>query len=210
MTSSQQASKHDALEELRSSTPSWGLTHLDAAIAGNPKAAASLCVAMDGSARGYFAVLLGLEQALPVPAYRAFLDNAWSHDHQHVMSTALISVETYALEPNEILDDCFTYAAFALPELPEEVTIYRGTFGLQPEDAEEGISWTLSRDVGEWFARREPFRDVFPHENYDKANGPVLIKGKAWRNHLRYFTNDREEQEVVCFWVRDVEQVPLT
>lgn len=62
-------------------------------------------------------------------------------------------------------------------ELPEEMTIYRGGH-------EEGFSWTLSREVGEWFSNR-----------FDEDT-PFLEK-VIKKSDVLFYTNDRNEEEVV-------------
>ncbi len=62
--------------------------------------------------------------------------------------------------------------------LPENITIYRGA------DSIEGISWTLSKEKAEWFAKR-----------FNK-NGKVFEKTVKKTDCLCYL-NDRKEEEII-------------
>ncbi len=78
----------------------------------------------------------------------------------------------------------FASAAPPKPGPQKRVTVYRG----QERSAPMGLSWTLSWDVAEGFARGH--RHLF---NPD----PVVLALDVLRSEAAYFANDREEQEVV-------------
>ena len=65
--------------------------------------------------------------------------------------------------------------------LPDTFTVYRG---LQENAQEDGLSWTLSKEVAEWFASR--------FEN----DGEIIEKTVHKTEVIAYF-NDRDEEEVV-------------
>lgn len=65
--------------------------------------------------------------------------------------------------------------------LPDTFTVYRG---LQENAQEDGLSWTLSKDVAEWFASR--------FEN----DGEIIEKMVHKTEVIAYF-NDRDEEEIV-------------
>jgi hypothetical protein len=67
-------------------------------------------------------------------------------------------------------------------QLPEEVTVWRG---VDCEEATEGMSWTLERDVGVYFANR--FR----------PSTPILAQGRAKKENIAAYFNARKEAEVV-------------
>lgn len=72
----------------------------------------------------------------------------------------------------------------ALAELPDELTIYRGTsHGLPP-----GMSWTLDRDRAEWFARR------YQREGY----GPEMMVGHVSKKDVIGYLTGRSEDEIVA------------
>lgn len=66
-------------------------------------------------------------------------------------------------------------------KLPDTFTVYRG---LQENAQEDGLSWTLSKDVAEWFANR--------FDNEGKIIEKVIHKSEV----IAYF-NDRDEEEIV-------------
>jgi len=66
-----------------------------------------------------------------------------------------------------------------IKHLPNEMTVYRGG---EPD----GFSWTLSRETGEWFSQR--FGQDLP-----------LCSMKVKKEDILFFTNDREESEVIVF-----------
>lgn len=78
----------------------------------------------------------------------------------------------------------FAGAAPPEPGLPERVTVYRG----QDDSAPLGLSWTLSWDVAEGFARG--------HRNIRNPD-PVVLALEVTRREVAFLAHDREEQEVV-------------
>ena len=67
-------------------------------------------------------------------------------------------------------------------QLPAEVTVWRG---VDCEEATEGMSWTLERDVGVYFANR--FRPPIP----------ILAQGRAKKENIAAYFNARKEAEVI-------------
>lgn len=65
--------------------------------------------------------------------------------------------------------------------IPDTFVVYRG---LQENAQEDGLSWTLSKDVAEWFANR--------FDNEGKIIEKVIHKSEV----IAYF-NDRDEEEIV-------------
>lgn len=66
-----------------------------------------------------------------------------------------------------------------LSELPDEVVVYRGTQKQKP-----GISWTLSKTKGKWFAHR------FKTSGY-------LYTGKIKRENILCFIDELSEKEII-------------
>lgn len=66
-------------------------------------------------------------------------------------------------------------------KLPDTFTVYRG---LQENAQEDGLSWTLSKDVAEWFANR--------FDNEGEVIEKVIHKSEV----IAYFS-DRDEEEIV-------------
>lgn len=69
-----------------------------------------------------------------------------------------------------------------LAALPDTVTVYRG---VSHEGDDDGISWTLSREKAEWFAKR-----------WSDGN-PRVFSGTARKEHIHAVFNGRREDEVV-------------
>ena len=91
-------------------------------------------------------------------------------------------------------------------EMPECVrnettfTVYRaGEESI--DEATESISWTLWRDVAEWFAER--------HEHYGQGT-QHLYKATISADDVIAFTNERQEFEIIQYQsVREIEEIPL-
>jgi len=65
--------------------------------------------------------------------------------------------------------------------LPKKIVIYRGGV------SKRGISWTLNKDIAEWFANR--FRAI--------NKGGQLFEKKVYKNDCIAYFNDREEEEII-------------
>jgi hypothetical protein len=71
-------------------------------------------------------------------------------------------------------------------ELPEELTIYRGTTEDEDEDT-DSLSWTIDKKQAEWFANRF---------NKDK---PKVIERKIKKSEVLSFYNGRSENEIIIY-----------
>jgi hypothetical protein len=73
-----------------------------------------------------------------------------------------------------------------LAKLPDPITVYRGI----PEsslDEDNGLSWTLSREKAEWFARR-----------YSPIFGPgAALEGQVRKSDVHALLLGRDEQEII-------------
>ena len=65
--------------------------------------------------------------------------------------------------------------------LPEKIVIYRGGV------SKRGISWTLDKDIAEWFANR--FKAI--------NKGGQLFEKKVFKNDCIAYFNGREEEEII-------------
>lgn len=76
--------------------------------------------------------------------------------------------------------------------LPDEIEIYRG---VKPDSSPKALSWTLNKEVANWFAKR--FED----------NG-VVYKAKIKKKDILAYFNQRNENEVVVDFKKlyDIEQ----
>jgi hypothetical protein len=82
-------------------------------------------------------------------------------------------------------------ADFPIPAcpIPPIVTIYRGTAGIDPKTASKGLSWTTSYENACWFACAWRI-------NTGKAN-PLVLKATTNASEVIYWSDDREEDEVI-------------
>lgn len=145
------------------------------AFAGEIEAAKYLAVSLDNHERGEAAVLMW-QLKVKRSAFQAFFESVWLHDHAHVIAAAATRRRLISM---------FKYANFPLPDFPELVQVWRGTAGIKPEEASKGFSWTCNRDVACWFATRY------------EASHPQVITATVRGEDILYFSNERQEHEVV-------------
>jgi hypothetical protein len=178
MSSYKSLQKFMAIDWLEKHAAPHELKHARAAFDGDTDAAFSLSVALGNYKRGVVAVAMWRAK-VPVEAFRAYFSSVWDHDHRHVIDAA-ISRRTLA--------HMFRYAAFPLPaELPDVVTLWRGTSKLPLDEARAGYSWTTDRDTACWFAMR--FADF---------NGsPLVLTAEVAKSDIALFHNERNESEAV-------------
>ena len=152
--------------------------YMDDAFNGDVEAALSLCVALGNDLRGVVAVAMWRAK-VKREAFREYFSSAWVHDHRYVIDAA---------QTRRTLGYMFRYAAFPIPvELPDVVTLWRGTCKLTIAEAREGYSWTTDRDTACWFAMR--FADI---------NGsPLVLSADVAKSDIALFTNAREESEAL-------------
>lgn len=83
---------------------------------------------------------------------------------------------------------------FSLYEsLPNQIEIYRGE---RSRGDRKGLSWTLDRNIAEWFAKR------FQNNGYVKS-------GIAYKEDILAYFNCRNEKEIVISKVHDVSTEPI-
>lgn len=152
--------------------------HAAPAFDGDTEAALSLSVSLRNELRGAVAVAMWRAK-VPRPAYRVFLRSTWMHNHREVEAAA---------QNRRTLAYMFRYAAFEPPaELPDVVTLWRGTSYLPIEDAQKGYSWTTDRDMACWFSMR-----------FAEFNGsPLVLTANVSKHEIAMFTNERSESEVL-------------
>jgi len=78
---------------------------------------------------------------------------------------------------------------YALKELPEKVTIYRGMSVIEEKKGDYGVSWTLNESVAEKFA------DLYMH-NYDTRDLQHIVKKLTIKKSeiVAYFIDGSEEE----------------
>ena len=71
----------------------------------------------------------------------------------------------------------------AFAALPDDLVIYRG---YQKHCTRKGLSWSLSKDVAIWFARRWP-----------EQGAPMVVSGKCKKSDVVGYTDELKEQEII-------------
>lgn len=170
-------------QDLKRIADPWAVKYIDATIAGDTKSAASLAYALNNDLRGYFAITLWRLQ-IPVPAFREYFSSVWMHDHREVIK---------ASKNRRNLQAMFCYANFPIPDnLPETITIWRGTSYLSIKEASRGYSWTINKDCACWFAMR-----------FSEKNGnPLVLYADILKKNILFYSNERNEDEIVVFNVK--------
>jgi hypothetical protein len=156
----------------------WAKRYVAAAFEGDVAAALSLSVALSNDKRGIVACAMW-QAKVPRPAYRAYLASVWLHDHGHVVQAA---------QTRARLRHMFRYAQFPIPpELPDVVTVWRGTCYGSQDEAKMGYSWTMDRDVACWFAMR-----------FGGANASsVVLRADIPKADVLLVNDERSEREIV-------------
>ena len=197
--------------------PEWALTSYEEAVfKGNAEAADDLCTALPDVDRAHFCAEFFYGRGVTLNVYRQFLHSVWVKSHCSLLryirslkihyGTFIGYPETEAgwaeLEQSvaQEVADMFIAARFKAPrDLPKKLTIYRGTYGLPPQAAAQGLSWTLSKEKACWFAERGPYgHDVYPRNEFNRKHGPLLIETTISRDEVLLYTDERSEKEVVC------------
>lgn len=158
--------------------PGWGQQYINPAFNGDVDAIESLMAACHDYQRPIICHLLYKARVGP-EAFRAALDHALTQTHY------FSHVERQARGFSGFVRWC-RYAEYPLPDgLPDPVTIYRGAQQVSPFDASLGCSWSLSREIAEFFASRE------------KAQGSLIISVRAPLEDVILYTDCRSEQEII-------------
>jgi hypothetical protein len=78
-----------------------------------------------------------------------------------------------------------------LNNLPDKVKIYRGVTTDEIENNDFGLSWSLNREVAEFFAFKY-------RRNYDTSSSlKTVIELEVDKNEIIAYFHDREEAEII-------------
>lgn len=186
----------DLVEILRPHTPPRGLEYLEPACAGDAAAASSLIAAAENKERGVLAALYCDWGTMPNSAQQAALSVAWEKSH------GLFCSACDELRIN--YKDLIYYSNFFAPKrLPDTFKAYRGIC-LQPNEtldtSDPGLSWTTDKETAKWFANRF------------KAAGciSILLSIEAEKNHIVYYSNAKNEEEVLLYPALDADKLEIT
>jgi hypothetical protein len=151
---------------------------MTAAFDGDVAAAGTLSVSLKNDLRGEMAVAMW-RSGVPKEAFREYFSSAWDHDHHRVVDAA---------KNRKTLASLFRYGAFSLPgDLPERVTLWRGTSRLMLDEAVRGYSWTTDKDAACWFAMR------FASYNWSA----LVLSAEVAKEDIALIHHGRSESEAV-------------
>ena len=151
--------------------------YVQAAFDGDVNAAGMLSVSLSNDKRGHVAVAMWRAK-IKRDAFQNYLSCIWSHDHRYVIAAA---------QTRRTLGCMFRYAAFPLPtDLPDTVTVWRGSSHQSFADTKTGYSWTTDRNLACWFAMR------FAHRG-----SHLVLTADIEKRNISLFTNERKESEAV-------------
>lgn len=163
------------IDDLKSTVPIEYHALLDAAFAGDIKAAKAISFTLPANLIAAIAVG-SFKAKMPASSFRELLHYAWSTQYGHLMDAANGDAR--------IIRRLFVAAQFDCSHLPERLTIYRGYKWKRSMGKRPHLSWTTDRDTACWFA-------------ITHSIDPVVFKAEASRDEIIYFSNDRNENEVV-------------
>jgi len=159
---------------------------LERALAGDKDAAGELCLEAPNGLRGSL-VLAAYYSGTPNPGYQEIIRSVWNHDHRVLMKT----VQNREFIPRGVnrreLVRCMIAAAQFEHPLSGSLRAFRGASGVTLRKAANGLSWTLSRDVACWFARR------FAPE----SSRWIVVVADIDASDVIFWDDDRLEQEIV-------------
>ena len=148
---------------------------------GNPGAVELAVVTLPSRQRGLF-VRWCVELQLNQECLRIALSRVWQHDHLEIRR---------ACPSLRKLNQWWRRATFDVSMLPDPITIWRGTSGLDFFDAVFGLSWSTDRAIACWFAMK----------NVERFKKPLVLKRTVRRRDVLFYTNERSEQEAVVIEV---------
>ncbi len=161
--------------------------YVSGAFDNGPDGAMSLMRVAHDPARGRLAKIFW-RAGVDTETLRAVIDFAWTMNHDLTMR---------AFNMGD-LERAFRDSRFPTSHLPERVTAWRGYRGDEDDErGGDGISWTLNREVGAWFAARDLLDDL-PRVNV--RHMPRLLKMEVSRDDVLAHFTDREEDEIVLSW----------
>lgn len=196
--------------------PEWSLiSYKEAVFKGNAEAADDLCTSLPDIDRAILCSEFFYGRGVTLDVYRRFLHSTWVKSHAFLLKYIRSLKIQYGafngypetesgwiqLEQSVAKEvaDMFITAKFKTRNLPKELTIYRGTYGLPPQAAAQGLSWTLSKEKACWFAERGPYGlDVYARNEFNRSHGPLLVEAKISRDEVLLYTDERSEKEVVA------------
>ena len=204
------------LEHLQTLIPPWAIPPWQWAVeGGEPGAAEVLAAALPNHLRGHLCLEFFHGNLVPRDVFGRFLTSVWKHDHAELFAAYRTNIwegwgdpadaEGWLELELEVRDRVVQmFLAGITPNLPDglpdQLTIYRGTYGLPPEAGRQGLSWSLSRHKANWFAQRGPCMAgaINPRNEFNREHGGLVLKATIPWCDVLLWTNDRAEQEIVA------------
>lgn len=126
---------------------------------------------------------------------RCAVSALWNHDHQRI--TFEFDRNWRTSQYRQPIVELFRTLRFTTPsDLQDTVTVYRGEPHVSnPNEAAEGLSWSLDPAVAAWFA-------LAPHVRAKAAGQrlggwPKVVVATVPRSAIVYYSNERREAEVI-------------
>ncbi len=155
--------------------PSNALVHLEKAFEGDVEAALRLISAAPNRFRAHILVAAYCLDT-PNPAYQTVVREVWDGDHDQVVRLTR--------NKRPWIKRMMAAADFDVSSFPPLFCIWRGTTKSRFVDAAKGLSWTRDRNVACLFAFRN-------------SGKPLVLRASVKRDDVVYFSNSRNESEVV-------------
>lgn len=153
--------------------------YVRAAASGNIPAMAALFQNLPRAQRPAFARAM-FQARMHRNAFRYFLKWAWGIDGQAYMLERIALLDVIAM---------FRYAKFDLPDhIGAVVRAYRGTFNISPDQAAQGLSWSLDKSVACRFAYGFGRPD---------AVSPLVIEADIPREQILMYIGTPELNEIL-------------
>ena len=173
------------VSNFKTKLPDCALPHFNDALNEVQGAGLSLCVAANEDQRGELTAFFWKFKPETM-AFRELLAGTWIHNHREVER---------AVQTRKNLIAMFTEAKFILPdEIPDIVTLYRGSSYLTLKQSKRAPCWTTDKRVAAFFAMRFA----------EKNGNPTVLKTIVPKSKILFYSNDRGEREAVCFSVKNV------
>ncbi len=176
--------REQIIQRVRSITPEFGQKYVAGAFEGDPDAVLSLMTALRDYQRAPLVYILYVAR-VPPEAFRGAFEAAWTQSHHY--QDVLRESGTW----RQFVRWC-RYASFELPVgVPDPATIYRGVPNVPAVRAVQGVAWTLDR------VRAEFFSMGYGRNANRPDTTPMVVSAMVPRRMLMFYSNEREEQEVI-------------
>lgn len=163
-----------------------------AAFNGDVDAARELALSLPAEIAGEVLIHMFSAQ-IPKPAFRAYLQTAWSSSVSRVFVMGAHGAQFPANQVRANLARLFAYAEFARPEgLLPQIRVYRATHSISAEVAATGLHWNANLQTAKMFAFY--FTDKLKEKDIRIVSADVSL------DEITYFVPDSAQEEVILIW----------